>query len=207
MKILILLLCVWGISPGQHPVTFKFTNGYWFNGIAFEQRDMYVKDGVFSDMLAEADTTVDLEGKYVIPPYSETHTHMLEGIGNYEETIKKYIDKGVFYVKNPNNIRPLTEKLRPFVNKPHSIDAVFANGGLTCSGGHPEILYEEKVLAHLGNHLDGISRGWFKGKSYFNIDSRDDLEKQWPLIKDGRPDFIKIYFANEIGRASCRERV
>ena len=82
------------------------------------------------------------------------------------------------------------------------MDASFANGGLTSTGGHPEILYEDRLREHVGSLIDNAPRGWFKNKSYFNIDSERDFAEQWPLIKQGKPDFIKIYLANsdDIGK-------
>jgi hypothetical protein len=203
MKSLLLLVILFSYSPPKHATTYKFINGNWFNGTSFEKRDVYVKDGLFSESLAQVDTTVDLTGKYVVPPFSETHTHLLEGIGNYQEVVNTYLSQGVFYIKNPNNIQPLTEKVKAIVNNPHSIDAVFANGGLTCTGGHPETLYEDVLrTSHLASLFGSAPRGYFKGKSYFNVDSESDFQKEWPIIKEGKPDFIKIYFANseDIGR-------
>lgn len=203
-----LLLLLAGMAGGaqaqnsKHPVTFKFINGKWFNGTAFEDRNVFVKDGLFTSTLSKVDTTVDLKGQYVIPPFSEAHSHSLEGLGNFDATIKAYLRDGVFYVKNPNNIRPWTEKIRPKLNSPHTLDAVFANGGLTSTGGHPELLYEDRLRQHVGSLIENSPRGWFKDKSYYNIDSEKDFLEKWPAIKEGKPDFIKVYLANseDIGK-------
>ena len=193
------------VSPanGCHEAAYQYINGQWFDGKTFVSKTMYSINGVWSDKLpAEIDSVLDLKNKYIIPPFCEAHTHLLEGIGDYEQTIKNYLRDGVFYVKNPNNIKPWTEKLYSKINSPHSLDASFANGGLTSTGGHPEILYEDRLREHVGSLIDNAPRGWFKNKSYFNIDSERDFAEQWPLIKQGKPDFIKIYLANsdDIGK-------
>lgn len=180
-----------------HQAGYKFVNGQWFDGKQFAKKTMYSINGVWSDAVpSKIDSVFDLKNKFIIPPLSETHTHSLEGIGNYEQTINNYLSAGIFYVKNPNNVKPWTEKIYSKINNVHSLDASFANGGLTSTGGHPETLYEDKLRQHLGALIENAPRGWFKNKSYFNIDSEKDFQDQWPLIKEGKPDFIKVYLAN-----------
>lgn len=193
------------VSPcnDSHEAGYQYINGQWFDGKTFVDRIMYSINGVWSVKAPDKiDSVFDLKNKYIIPPLSEAHTHLLEGIMDYEQTIKNYLRDGVFYVKNPNNVKPWTEKLYSKINNVHSLDASFANGGLTSSGGHPEILYEDRLREHLGSLIDNAPRGWFKNKSYFNIDSEKDFNEQWPLIKQGKPDFIKVYLANsdDIGK-------
>jgi hypothetical protein len=180
-----------------HQAGYKFINGQWFDGKQFVRKTMYSINGIWSDAApGKIDSVFDLKNRFIIPPLCETHTHFLEGIGDYGQTINNYLKDGVFYVKNPNNVKPWTDKLRDKINSVHSLDASFANGGLTSTGGHPEILYEERLRMHLGALIDNAPRGWFKNKSYFNIDSEKDFENQWSRIKEGKPDFIKVYLAN-----------
>lgn len=180
-----------------HEAGYAYINGNWFDGKKFVRKTMYSINGIWSNKkLANIDSTFDLQYRYIIPPLSEAHSHLLEGIGNYEETIRNYLKDGVFYVKNPNNIKPFTEQLKSKINTLTSLDACFANGGLTSTGGHPETLYEDRVRQHLGPLIDNAPRGWFKNKSYFNIDTEEDFKEQWPIIKTGNPDFIKVYLAN-----------
>lgn len=184
-------------SVTYEPAACQYINGQWFNGKTFVNKIMYSINGVWSERVpAKIDTVFDLKNKYIVPPLCETHTHSLEGIGDYDKTIKNYLKAGVFYVKNPNNVKPWTEKLYSAINNAYTLDASFANGGLTSTGGHPEILYEEQLRKHLGALIEDAPRGWFKNKSYFNIDSEKDFNEQWALIKKGKPDFIKIYLAN-----------
>ncbi|HEX8152135.1 MAG TPA: amidohydrolase family protein, partial [Thermoanaerobaculia bacterium] len=67
--------------------------------------------------------------------------------------------------------------IRERVNKPETVDVLYANAGLTATGGHPSQLY-------------GPARA---DQSYFVVDSVADFERKWPQVLAGRPDFIKVY--------------
>ncbi|MEP5612454.1 MAG: hypothetical protein ABJP45_09410, partial [Cyclobacteriaceae bacterium] len=217
MKILFALLAFQFIAPiiQQTPLTqehignYQYSNGQWFDGKKFVKKTMYSANGVFvTEKPASIDSIFDLENNFILPPFSEVHTHSLDGIGHYKKTVEKYLNDGVFYVKNPNNIKPWTENLRPEINGPSKLDGSFANGGLTSTGGHPEILYEDRIREQVAAYIDNAPRGWFNGKSYFNIDSKADVDEQWSTIMDGGPDFIKVYLANseDIGNTPPRTK-
>lgn len=177
--------------------TYLFKNGNWFNGSLFEKKEMYVRNGVFiAKPSKSADSTINLNGMYIIPPFAEAHTHLLEGIGDVDARIQNYLKDGVFYVKNPNNVQEWTKNLYAKINKPQTLDAVFANGGITSAGGHPESIYEDKVRMHVKDATGVVARGWFKDKAYFMVNSVEELETVWPRILAGKPDFIKIYLSN-----------
>ena len=175
---------------------YQYTNGNWFNGKTFEKKNMYVQNGLFLKAAAKADSVINLEGNYVIPPFGEAHTHMLEGMPGIDNTIKNYLQQGVFYVKNPNNVLEWTKNIFSKVNHTASIDGSFANAGITSTGGHPQILYEEVVIQHLKGAMPRIEKSWFKNRAFFNADNAAALDEIWPLVKAGKPDFIKIYLAN-----------
>jgi len=87
------------------------TNGMWFNGQEFVPKTMYSVDGYFTTQKPSTiDTTIDLTGKYVIPPFGEAHNHNLNG-GNEANrgNIKRYLRDGVFYVKLQSNF-PITDE-------------------------------------------------------------------------------------------------
>ncbi|HEX8456419.1 MAG TPA: amidohydrolase family protein [Pyrinomonadaceae bacterium] len=168
--------------------TYEFINGQWFDGRTFKQRRFYSVNGWFtSKKPRRSDSVVDLKGKYVVPPFGEAHNHNVEDTGRIGEVVRKYLQDGIFYVKNPNNLPQAKTALLGKVNVPASIDVVFANGGLTASGGHP-----------LGVVRRNLERGaspevWAEGGFYFIIDNLADLERKWERIRAGQPDFIKTY--------------
>ncbi|MEO6541698.1 MAG: amidohydrolase family protein [Ferruginibacter sp.] len=184
-----------GSSTGK---SYEFKNGQWFNGAAFVQKTMYVKDGYFTDARPQAiDSVIDLKNKFVVPPYSESHTHHLEGVGAPpEQLINSYLKDGVFYVKNPNNVLYFTKNLFGKINKPTSLDASFANGGLTANEGHPMAMFEDQIRPGIEPMTGKTERGWFHGKAYYTVDSEKDLNDKWTTILADKPDFIKVYLAN-----------
>lgn len=168
--------------------TYEFINGQWFDGQNFRNKRFYSAGGVLtSKKPVRVDSVADLTGKYVIPPFGEAHNHNVENRERIDELARKYLQDGIFYVKNPNNLPNARTSLLGRINIPTSIDAVFANGGLTASGGHP-----------LGVVKRNLERGanpedWAEGGFYHIIDNLADLDRKWEKILAGKPDFIKTY--------------
>ncbi|HEX8566737.1 MAG TPA: amidohydrolase family protein [Pyrinomonadaceae bacterium] len=168
--------------------TYELINGQWFDGQNFRNKRFYSAGGVLtSKKPVRVDSVVDLTGKYVIPPFGEAHNHNVENRERIDELARKYLQDGIFYVKNPNNLPNARTSLLGKINIPTSIDAVFANGGLTASGGHP-----------LGVVKRNLERGanpedWAEGGFYHIIDNLADLDRKWEKILAGKPDFIKTY--------------
>ena len=179
-----------GAKAGQQPSpkTYGFINGNWFNGQNFENVRFYSVKGVLtSKKPVRVDSIVDLTNRYVIPPFGEAHNHNVENRQRIDELARKYLQDGIFYVKNPNSLPTAKTSLIGKINIPTSIDAVFANGGLTASGGHP-----------LGVVKRNLERGappedWAEGGFYFIIDNLAHLDRKWEKILSGKPDFIKTY--------------
>jgi hypothetical protein len=184
------------LSAQQTGKTYAYKNGYWFNGNDFELKEMHVKNGMFVPRQRKADSVIDLKGMYIVPPFAEAHTHLLEGIGDVDARIQNYLSDGVFYVKNPNNVQEWTKNIYSKINNPNSLDAVFANAGITGAGGHPEAIYEDNIRMHLKGAIGEVERGWFRNKGYFPVGSAAELETIWPVILKGKPDFIKLYLSN-----------
>jgi imidazolonepropionase-like amidohydrolase len=82
------------------------------------------------------------------------------------------------------------------VNVPRGVDAVFALGLLTATGGHPTGLYQRNLARGAMSADDG------EGAFLWTVDSLPDLERKWPRILAGRPDFIKVVLVHseEYGR-------
>jgi hypothetical protein len=94
-------------------------------------------------------------------------------------------------VKNPNVIPELvTPAARAKLNRPESIDVVFANGGLTSPGGHPAPLHDYMARIDV---FRGLKPEDMEGRAYFTIADERELEAKWPRILAGKPDFIKTF--------------
>lgn len=165
----------------------EFVHGHWFENGKFVDRTFVSVDGVFRDDYdGDVSETVDLQGGYVIPPFAEAHTHdftMPDG----GATSARYLKAGIFYAQNDNSIARLTEQVRPSLNHPETVDVIWANGGLTATGGHPVQIYDS-VAGQIGWKPADMN-----GEAYWIVDTAADLERQWPAILARKPDFIKAY--------------
>lgn len=173
-----------------HNTTILLANGVWFDGQSFKPQTFYSVNGILRQRYTgKVDQTVDLQQRYIIPPFADAHTHEFV-LGNYQQQIETYLARGVFYAQNPNSIPKLTDRVRAFLNRPESVDVTFSNGGLTATGGHPIQIFD--FMAERGM-IPGWTKDMMKNQAYFVIDKEADLEAQWELIKSGKPDFIKTY--------------
>jgi hypothetical protein len=194
----VLFLC--GLAwPVHAHGNLKLVNGLWFDGRGFEPRTVFVVDGVFRESVAGDVRTVDLGGRHVVPPYADAHNHGLGDPRTLPAEAVRFLRAGVFYVSNPNNLGDRVAAVRQALGTPETVDARFANGGMTATGGHPAPLY-----AQLARHgaFPGLGPGDMEGRAWFAVDTVADLERQWPRIRAGQPDFIKVYLerSEEPGR-------
>lgn len=170
---------------------YRFVNGLCFDGTAFAPKTFYAVEGILRfEYTGQVDTTIDLQNKFVTPPFAEAHNHHFGDTQDYRAQINLYLTQGIFYAKNSNNMSKWTAPIRPHLNIPASVDVVYANGGLTASGGHPIQIYD--LIAQRGN-FQGWTKEKMRNQAYFVVDNEQDLAAQWPRIKAGKPDFIKTY--------------
>jgi imidazolonepropionase-like amidohydrolase len=197
-SLLVLLSILVSLSPDKAQSAASqnvaLVNGKWFNGKSFETRTLYAVKGRFTaKQPARVDRTLDLSGTWIVPPFGEAHNHNIgTGIQNRDtEAVRKYLTDGVFYVKIQGNL-PLTDamKHRLSINRPDSIEVIFAQGSLTSAGGHPITLVERLLLQ---GYYPGHTRESLKDYRYFTIDSGAELDQKWPLVLNNHPDFIKAF--------------
>ena len=192
MKKLLVLTILLAILPAQIPAqtaghNYEFANGNWFDGQKFVPRTFYSVAGTLtSKRPVRIDRVFDFSGKYIVPPFGEAHNHNLDWSSDeqFARINKRYLDAGIFYVKNPNSLLRSKQPTAAHINLPTTVDGILSNGGLTGSGGHPiEIVSPQR----------GFKPGDGEGGFYYVIDSATDVENKWPAIKAGQPDFIKTY--------------
>ncbi|MFP5246648.1 MAG: amidohydrolase family protein [Thermoanaerobaculia bacterium] len=172
--------------------TIEWKRGLWFDGTRFREATFYTADGKLTKRKpAHVDRSVDLAGKYVVPPFGDAHHHGIDSAPQLDAKIRAFLDAGVFYVKNPNVIPDLlTPDVRAKLNVPASIDVAFANGGLTRTGGHPGPLH---VMLAKQNIFPGLTAADMPDRAYFNVDTIEQLDAKWPRILAGKPDFLKTF--------------
>lgn len=202
----LLLLALAGLAEGADAVpagALRFDNGLWFDGESFQPGTFYSVGGLLTrEPPPKLDEVVDLAGGWVIPPFGEAHNHNLESDWQLDPTIRRYLEQGVFYVKVTNNIGEVTARIAHRLNHPQSVDVIYANGGLTASGGHPVRLYEE--ILHKKAYSDRPVE-WFRDRAFFLIDKPEDLAVKWPLVLAGSPGFIKIFLLASEEHAKRRD--
>ena len=187
MNIILLLVPVWLFAASETTTT-AYVNGYWFDGSRFSRRTAYVVGDVLSFRPPKhVDASEDLHDGYVVPPFAEAHNHNVEPLNDVPKLIATYLEHGIFYVKNPNNLARDREALAPLINRPESIDVLFANGGWTRSGGHPAEIVKRLVERHLWTEADG------DGGFYWAADTPADVERKWAAFLERQPQFVKTY--------------
>jgi imidazolonepropionase-like amidohydrolase len=188
----------------------RFDNGLWFNGQRFVPATVFVEHGELrfakdkKDARAPAQQVIDLARKHVAPPFCEAHNHNLglADLARNELALYKYLRDGVFYVKVLSNLPRQSAAVWGTYNLPTSVDAVFANGGVTGPGGHP-IRLRERLLEQ--GVYEGFTKETLRDHAYYVIDSDADIEAKWPLILQYRPDFLKLMLVESEHYAARRD--
>lgn len=182
---------------------YKFANGNWFDGKKFKKRDFYSINGLFSNKKpAKIEETIDLKNGFVIPPFADAHTHNLDGVYNLEQSVNSYLKEGTFYVQVLGNYASGAKQARVVLNKPATLDVVYANGMLTCTFGHPFMVYEPLAMgiyvpAEAFRRIEEVKKSRLaENNAYWFLDSKQDVDAKWNKILASQPDIIKIALIN-----------
>ena len=184
-------------APSGGSGTLAFTNGNWFDGHAFKHRTAYSIAGVLSFRRpGHVDSIVDLAGGFVVPPFGEAHNHNVEPLSKLDVLIPRYLNHGIFYVKNPSNLPAGRNQISDKVNRPESIDVAFSNGGFTGKDGHPVELVKRNIDRGIWTEAEG------EGQFYYTVSDEAELDRKWPALLSTKPDFVKTFllFSEEYER-------
>jgi hypothetical protein len=185
----VFLLVVFGLAAAaaQEPETVAWRNGAWFDGTGFRRVDVYtLGDRLTLKNRSKVDRTVDLTGRFLMGAFGEAHNHNIPG-GDTERTIRTYLEQGIFYVMIQTNVPQAPAMLRPLINRPDSVDVLFANGSFTAPGGHPTALVRRNVANGGMTNVD-LDGGFLQP-----VRSREDIDRVWSTrIRKQQPDFIKL---------------
>ena len=176
-------------AGGAATAAYELRDGRWLGPDGFRSGTRWVVDRRLTTRRPrQVDSVIDLAGRWVVPPFGEAHNHNVDYStpGRTDSLLRRYLRDGVFYAKNPGNLPRGRDSLAGRVNVPGAIDVVFANGLLTATGGHPTGLYRRNLARGAMTAADG------DGGFLWVLDSLPDLERKWPRILAGRPDFIKL---------------
>ncbi len=188
----------------QDATVYALQGGRWFDGEKFIARTVFVVgDRLTFTRPARVDSTVQLNGGYVVPAFGEAHNHNLTASNRQIDAyVPRYLHDGVFYAKMQSNLPLITGALLHRLNSPTSVDATFANGPLTASGGHP-IALRERLLEQ--GIYPGFTKATLDGQGYVVVDNAEQLDRKWASILSYRPDFIKVILVNSEEFAKRRD--
>ena len=191
MRILNLALLLAVLAPPASADSLELQNGLWFDGSRFVHRTVFVDGSVFSDHRPAAPVrTVDLAGKFVIPPFAEAHNHWLEP-ARVDDYIRSYLTDGVFYVMDQANVPLVVDQFRSKVNRPDSVDYRVAILGITGPGGHPLQIVKQFV------DFGVLPAAWWPDSVDRNavliVSNAAELADRWPLLAAAHTDFVKLF--------------
>lgn len=187
--VLLFVLAV-AAAPAQEPETVAWRNGAWFDRTGFRRVDVYsIGDRLTLKNPSRVDRTVDLTAKFLVGAFGEAHNHNIPS-DNTDRTIRTYLEQGIFYVMIQTNVPGAPAKLKALINRPDSVDVLFANGSFTAPDGHPTALVRRNI-ANGGMTSEDLDGGFLQP-----LRSREDIDRIWATrIKKQRPDFIKLTLA------------
>lgn len=179
--------------------TYEFRNGQWYDGKAFVKTNWYTSNGVLSKKApAKVDSIVDLEGKWVIPPFGDAHCSSVSENPSAANTLGIYLNEGVYYLQILGNTQEGRSASMPLMNKTTAPDGIFSNGVITCSLGYPFLEYEGpankiKNPAQWGEKYAELKTSQkMLGNGYWFIDNKEALAANWDKLKMQNPGIIFI---------------
>lgn len=182
------------------PKTLEFKNGKWFTNAGFMPGTWYSVNGVLTQKVpVKVDSVVDLANQWVIPPMGDAFSGATAAAAGVGFMLDNYWQEGVFYLQFLGNNQEQRAATSPLVNRPNRPDAIFANGGITCTLGKPFPEYEGPAN-NLRNPMLWKDRfDDFKGErkmsedGYWFVDDKKALEQAWPKLLAQKPEVLSIY--------------
>lgn len=178
----------------------EFRNGNWFNGQGFTTATWYSVNGVFTKKApSKIDSVIDLTDRWIVPPFGDAHCASVADNPNGANVLNMYLGEGVFYLQVMGNTTEGRATTAALTNKSNAPDAVFSNGGITCSLGYPFVKYEGpasgvKNPTQWGQKYDQIKlSNKMLGNGYWFIDNKTSLDANWEKIKAQKPAIVGIY--------------
>lgn len=176
---------------GQAPApTYAFSNGQWWDGSHYVRKTMYTVAGhLQSAMPAHVDESIDLSGRYVIPPLAEGHNHWLEA-AHIDEYNACYLADGVYYVKDMGNVPYVLAQIRDKVNLPTSVDFRTAALGFTGPGAHPIEVIDYFVQAGI------FPKDWkpdYDPQAELVVRTEREVDQKFAVLMRSNPDYVKLF--------------
>lgn len=168
-----------------------YVGGHVWNGTSFTDRTLYVRDDRFIKEPVRIDSTIQLQGGYVVPPFGDAHTHMLGAGGiSLQLADSLFVPNGIFYGLDLTNPYSEILDLRDRFAGAATIDVAYANGGLTTTGVHPTAAMERRFTDTEEVTLQNLT---LQGDAYWFMDTVADVREKWSDYMSQKPDVVKVY--------------
>ena len=165
-----------------------YARGKWWDGARFVEDTRYVESGFFvARPRQQPEETVDLQGRFVVPPFGDAHNHMAGPVAAFDVAA---VGAGVFYFMNPNVMASAAPALRSFLSRPDRVDATLSMGGITAPGGHPEKLYQDTLIKYV---YTSMKPEQMVGDAFHYVTEERDIEPTLDRLVSQNADFIKIF--------------
>lgn len=188
------------VSPLRKPVL-ALTGGQWFDGSGFVRADWYSVDGrLTAKRPARIDASIDLSGRFVLPPLAEAHNHNLQNQWAVASVADDYLRRGVFYTVQMAAHTDMIAGFRDMLGKPGTPDVLWAEATLSTSDGHPIAL----ALGSAKANGIALAKEDLIDKAFWAIDSRAALDEKWPRIAEAKPKLIKVIVVDAANAAQNR---
>ncbi len=189
MALLLPWLLLLASSPESVP-SLALEGAHVWNGTKFIERDLFIEDGVFVAQPTRApDRVVALDARWVIPPLGDAHVHTFSHQHNQDEW-PRLIDRGIMFMGHMG--RPFSQRsaATAWLNEPGRPEVLFANGFITCSGGHP--IQDTAMWVQLwgGSVEDAVER--YDGDWFHCVDAASDVDGAMDRLLETQPDLIKV---------------
>lgn len=139
--IILALLCSKTQAQNLH-----IKSGNVWNGYAFENKDVYISNGLIIDQRPKViDSVIQAKGQYILPAFGDYHTHNFT-YDNVDVMDSIFMSQGIFYAQNLANDPVGRLQNAKYLDREKTLDVKFANGIITSSEGHPVEGYERMAL-------------------------------------------------------------
>lgn len=200
LLLLSLCLCSATFQAQTASPVYQFINGNWFDGAGFVAGNWYSVGGKLTQKVpAKVDSVIDLGHRWVVPPLGDAFCSSLSENSFLKQQLESYTADGVFYLQVLANTQEGRKKATALLGKPGSPEVVFANGGFTCTLGHPFLTYEAPAQGvrnptEIAGKYAAIREGRaMHGNGYWFVDSKKGADKIWKDVMAQSPGVISIY--------------
>lgn len=192
-----ILIFFWMVVQAGFSQSYQLMNAKLWNGQFFEQKDLYIQDGIFRETIPpQLDSTIDLSGKFIVPPFGDFHTHLFDGEYSTRHD-SLFRAQGIHFAHDLVNDPRGRDMMAAYFEQSHTLDVAYANGCITANYGHPIEGYERMEynfgwrLTEAEKHTLRESR-IYENRTYYTADNPRQLQEKLSLLLATQPDAIKV---------------